>query len=368
MSKKINKEDKLYEILNDVEINLDEYSMEEFNELENKRIKKTLRGKLKMKNGLKKKSIIAASTVAVLGFTLLNTNVGVYALDSIGTMAYNISDALGIGRNLDDYKTVVNQVKVKNGISVKLDEVILNNDELIVSYIAKSDVKLVKEYGHISLFGHIWINGKSINSGAGGSSEKIDDHTVKGVTTYDLGDVKLSGDTDVKIKFYDAMLSGFENEKLDKDGNTTPKEIKGPWTFEFKTNGDELAIETEEFKLDDSFILPNGNKITLNRMTRNKIGCKIYYSEEDLSKEEKGKTYDMLLKGTDNNGKKVEFYLSQSSNEGGVFVEDNLERNITKDTKSITLTSYAVAFPEESGKMSNDYKQIGEPFTINLEK
>lgn len=368
MGKKLNGEDKIYELLNDVDINLDEYEVEELNDLESKKIKKMLKGKLKVKKDWKKKSVIAASTVAVLGFTLLNTNVGVYALDSIGTMAYNISDALGIGRNLDDYKTVVNQVKVKNGISVKLDEVILNNDELIVSYIAKSDVKLVKEYGDISLFGHVWINGKSIDGGSGGSSEKIDDHTVKGVTTYDLGDLKISGDTDVKVKYYDAMLSGFEGEKEAENGKSTAKKIKGPWTFEFKTNGDELAIETEEFKLEDSFILPNNNKITLDKMTRNKIGCKIYYSSKDASNKKGDKTYDMLLKGTDNNGKKVEFYLSHSSDNGGIFVEDNLERNITKDTKSITLTPYAVAFPEHSGKMSNDYKKVGEAFTINLSK
>ncbi|EGT3616805.1 DUF4179 domain-containing protein [Clostridium perfringens] len=368
MGKNFNKEDKIYELLNDVKINLDEYSVEELNEIESKKIKKGLNKKINIKKGFKKKRIIAASTVAVLGFTLLNTNVGVYALDSIGTMAYNISEALGIDRELNDYKTVVDQVKVKNGISVKLDEVILNNDELIVSYIAKSDEKITKEYGTINLFGSIWINGKSIELSASGSSEKIDDNTVRCMTTYDLGDKNFKGDIDVKIKFYSAMISGTENEKVNKDEEIIPKEVRGPWTFKFKTNGNELSIKTNEFVLDNSFDLPNGQKVTLDKMTRNDIGCKIYYSKGEVPEGEEYRSYDMLLKGIDNNGKEVSFYLSKGSNEGGILVEDNLNRNINKDTKSITLTPYAVAFPEKSGKMSNDYKKVGEEFTINLTK
>ena len=32
----------------------------------------------------------------------------------------------------------------------------------------------------------------------------------------------------------------------------------------------------------------------------------------------------------------------------------------------MTLTPYAVKFPEESGRMNNDFKQAGEEFTIYL--
>ena len=32
----------------------------------------------------------------------------------------------------------------------------------------------------------------------------------------------------------------------------------------------------------------------------------------------------------------------------------------------VTMTLYAVEMPKESGRMSEDYIQIGEPFTIEL--
>ena len=39
---------------------------------------------------------------------------------------------------------------------------------------------------------------------------------------------------------------------------------------------------------------------------------------------------------------------------------------VSENAKQLTLKLYAVPFPKESGKMSNDYKQVGEEFTIDL--
>lgn len=356
MKKELNTEKKLYEILNDAQINLDEYCIEHLNDLEKKKAKKTLNKKIKTSKILSKKVIIAVSTTILFSITILNTNIGVYALDNIGIMSYNLSDALGLNKNLDDYKSIVNQVKVKNGVSVKLDEVILNNDELIVSYIAKSNEEISKDYGNISLFENLFINGKEIRNSYSGSSEKIDDNTVKCIITYDLENEKLNGNIDIKIEFSSAIISGMKNN--------TEKEVKGPWIFEFKTNGDELAIKTKKINLNNSFNLPNGQRITLNKLTINDLGCKIYYSQGKPSNGKSYKNYDILLKGLDNNGEKIEFYISKGGNTKGMFKTQNVTFN--KNITSFTLTPYAVEFPEKSGEMSNDYKQVGESFKVNL--
>ena len=43
-----------------------------------------------------------------------------------------------------------------------------------------------------------------------------------------------------------------------------------------------------------------------------------------------------------------------------------LGAQITEDTKWLELTPYAVAFPQKSGRMSNDYQPVGEPFRIEV--
>jgi len=49
-----------------------------------------------------------------------------------------------------------------------------------------------------------------------------------------------------------------------------------------------------------------------------------------------------------------------------VFKYEDIKGDLSDDIESISLTPYAVKFPEESGRMNNDFKQAGEEFTIYL--
>ena len=73
-----------------------------------------------------------------------------------------------------------------------------------------------------------------------------------------------------------------------------------------------------------------------------------------------------MLRGTDDLGNKVEFYLKRGSKDSMVLRYSNIDRNLEENAKELTLTPYAVKFPDQSGKMSNDFKQIGEEFEISL--
>ena len=44
----------------------------------------------------------------------------------------------------------------------------------------------------------------------------------------------------------------------------------------------------------------------------------------------------------------------------------DLDGPLSTEAKSLTLTPYAVEFPKESGRMSDDFKPVGESFTIEL--
>jgi hypothetical protein len=50
----------------------------------------------------------------------------------------------------------------------------------------------------------------------------------------------------------------------------------------------------------------------------------------------------------------------------GIFKLSTIDGNLNDDARVLTLTPYAVKFPEQSGKLSNDYKPVGPEFTIDL--
>ena len=40
--------------------------------------------------------------------------------------------------------------------------------------------------------------------------------------------------------------------------------------------------------------------------------------------------------------------------------------NLSDEATELQLTPYAVKFPEQSGRLSNDFKQAGDEFVINI--
>ena len=336
----------IYDMLNDVEIDINNYDKEKLNDIEKKRIKNNLKKSIKSKHTYRKAASIAETAVISIG--LLGTSFGSYAYAGINSFFYDIASVLGIEKNLDEYKTVVNQSITKNGITVQLNEVILDNDELIVSATSTFNEKLGGEGGTI-LDHNVYINGKRVNSGAGGSAEKIDEYTMQVVMVNHLTEGNFNGDLNVKIVFSDPMING--------------KTTKGRWVFEFKTNGDELAINTREISLNNKFTLENGQEITLDKYTSNNLGQKIYFTLDA-----KGTEYDIILKGYDDIGNEITFYMSKTEGCTGVFKLENIHNNFGDNAETLYLTPYAVKFPEESGRLSNDFKQTGEEFTINLQR
>lgn len=292
-----------------------------------------------------RKSIIAAS----LSIALFGTIFADEVTAAVKLATFDIGNYLGINKDLEDYTTVVNRSISKEGITVQLNEVILDSDEIIVATTEKSD-EILDENGHISLYGEVYINGKAMSSGAGGLSKKIDEYTEETVLTYKLDNEVQSGDLDIEIKYNEAIvyINGKENK------------VRGPWKFEFRANGDALSLNSTSIKLDNSFVLENGQKITINEYRSNEIRQKIYYSIEN---KDKNNVYNVILKGHDDLGNEVEFYSSHEEINSGLMKN---QTEISPDAKILTLTPYAVAYPKESGKANSDYKVTGEEFTIEI--
>ncbi|NFH89873.1 DUF4179 domain-containing protein [Clostridium sp. ZBS3] len=340
----------IYDMLNEVNINIDDYERHDFNDLERKKIKSNFKKSISKKKP-RKKGMIAGVAIAALTIGMLGSNIGVSALSKVSYIISNdIAGFLGIERNLDEYKTVINKSITDKGITVQLNEVILDGDEMTVSCNVSSDKKL-KDDESVIPDCNIYINGKKMSTGAGGGAKNIDDYTTQSVLTYNLKDKDLTGDLNIKISCSEIML----NDKF----------TKGKWNFEFKTNGDQLRIDTKEILLNNKFTLENGTEYTLEKYTDNSLGEKIYAS---INHSNGKSTYAVDLKGSDDLGNKVEFYLSHGDKNSGLFKIETIHGNLNENAKLLKLTPYAAKYPENSGKMDGEYKQVGEEFTIDLSK
>ena len=342
----------IYKMLNEADINIEDYKKEDFDELEKKRLKNKVRKSINKKR-LNKGSIAAAVAVAcVVSVGLFGTDAGAQVLAKVSE---SIASSIGVEKNLDSYNTVVNKCITDNGITIQLNEVILDESQkqLIISDTISSQ-KALKEYESYDADKTVYINNKKVKfEGSIGSSGNLDDYSSQSVIEYDLTalkDVDLTGELDIKI-VYSKVTVNYENPQ------------RGKWVFEFKSNGDALKIDTKEIKLNNSFTLENGEKIILEKYTSNALGHNIMCKVENSNKNE---SYDVMLKGTDDLGNNVEFCLTRGSKDSMVLRYNNIDRNLDENAKELTLTPYAVKFPEESGQLSHDFKKVGEEFKISL--
>eukprot|EP00831_Metopus_contortus_P012535 TRINITY_DN15040_c0_g1_i5.p1 TRINITY_DN15040_c0_g1~~TRINITY_DN15040_c0_g1_i5.p1 ORF type:complete len:138 (-),score=32.45 TRINITY_DN15040_c0_g1_i5:78-491(-) len=105
----------------------------------------------------------------------MGTNAGAQVLLKF---SQDISSFLGIEKSLDDYKTVIKKAVTDNGITVQLNEVILDDNELIISTNITSD-KVLNENETYDTEKDIYINGKKVKFiGESGGAQKVDDYTT----------------------------------------------------------------------------------------------------------------------------------------------------------------------------------------------
>ncbi|MEF9992738.1 MAG: DUF4179 domain-containing protein [Romboutsia sp.] len=294
------------------------------------------------------KSIIKAASIAIVG-------IGIIGATSFGSssfaneMLYRITNALGIQKDLEDYTTVVNNAITKDGLTITLNEVVLDGNELVVS--TTFDTEKEFEDGYINENVDIYIDGEKRGSGYGGGSKAIDKNTIESVINHDIGS-SIDGDVDIKI-VYSGVIYNEEGKEI---------KIKDKFVFEFTTNGDNLKLDTNIINFNQKFELGDNETITLNKFTSNSVGKKIYYTRDihNLAR------YDLKLVGKDDLGNSIEFYMYRARADYGVFIYDTYYGEFNNNAKFLTLSLYAAKQPETSGKSNSDFKKIGEEFTINL--
>jgi Family of unknown function (DUF5643)/Domain of unknown function (DUF4179) len=333
----------IYEMLNDSKINIEDRKVEMVSELEKARMKKKFKKTLNNNRKSNKKKIIVVAMAMTLTVGMFTPTVSEKVFAAINIISTDIATKLLLDKNLDDYKTVVGKVITDNGTSIALNEVILDQDTLSVSTTIKTTEKL--DVMGIQPLANVKINGKEISLGSTGAYKKIDDNTTESIMKYEIGNIDITENLNIEINYNGSVAND--------------NELKGNWDFSFNTNGANLVKETKSIDLNHSIKLENGVELNLNKYTTNDLGQKIYFTRTNPEKRDE---YDVILKGEDNLGNYVEFSIRSR----GRFEIESLVSHLSDDAKELTLTPYAVKLPEKNGRISNDYKQIGEEFKISL--
>lgn len=115
--------------------------------------------------------------------------------------------------------------------------------------------------------------------------------------------------------------------------------------------------KTKNVALNQSFTLPDKTKITLKNYRSNIIDQKIIFT---ISPDNAGLSGDILLKGKDNLGNPVEFFLDESDGTSGTFRVDKSVGSISPKATSLTLTPYCADYSNLSSNSSSNESNATE--------
>ncbi len=356
-------EKQLYTLLNDVQTDLSVYE-DSINELDKKRMqhsaKQIMQTYPKLQNERhKNRTWIAAACTALLVCGVMMTDVGSRAVYAAGeSVAYHISNFLGIDRNLSDYATVIGTEQTDNGYTIRLNEVILDQNTLIVSTnVYKTDrEQMVQEEVFMGIpVGDVYINGRSAVSAASGSAVYDEaDNSIGALFEYHLQNtIDTTGELDIKLVFHNISV-----QKGRPEGN---------WEFHFIADGAALAQDTVHIPLNIIVETEKGAKVEFQYYSENLLGERIYYGVEgSLNK-------SIYLIGVDDIGNEIKFSPNvyegnYEGTEGKGYMTPFSTDMITEDTKTLTLTPFfSEDVVREDGKIfRGELVQAGEPFVIEL--
>ena len=323
----------LYDLLNDIDNQIDTFENIDITSTDLKNWKQSFTSKKKAslkKHTWKKYVAAAAAFVLILGGSSAPVRQNVYAQSR--QIMESLSTLLGVEEDLSPYSTVVGKSISKNGITVTLNEVILDGHSLIISY--KTKIKdnttlknlNIKRITELPIDTDVTIGGQNIVNSIGSNSTPIDKLTSISESEIQLNDSSvLSDKSNFTINFY----------TLDKS-NTTIGKLK------FAASGKELNAKT---------------KITLKNYRSNIIDQKIIFT---ISPDNAGLSEDILLKGKDNLGNPVEFFLDESDGTSGTFRVDKSVGSISPKATSLTLTPYCADYSNLSSNSSSNESNATE--------
>ncbi|OOB80480.1 MAG: hypothetical protein BEN19_04680 [Epulopiscium sp. Nuni2H_MBin003] len=343
----------IYTMLNGCNITVDENARDEFTQLDEQRLKNMVKGnfkKSKTTSNIKKKMVASILGLVVLGGAPLMANY---------YMSGTIESGLNITSNIMHYKTVVGQSYTDNDITITLNDIAFDTDEIILSYVSEID-DILPWFNP-----EIYINGEQVDVISSDNTTsyigKNQYHTIQ-YCEVDLSNTE--GDIDIKV-----VLNSNSGEKLsffNVSRSINIADITGQWVFDFTASTNALRADTFEVDLDYIVELDNEWKIRLDSFKSNAVSTKIYWSivEGDMHID-----YFIHFEGYDNFGNQIIQDTMLANTEKGdttfqTVVNNEYIYGLVDGVSSITLSAGIMQLNADE---NIEFIPLGSEFTIEIE-
>lgn len=361
-------EKKIYEILNNIDLQDEIDEFKDISEFEKEKIKRSIsREKMpknkKMKNSKINVKVMAAGLALMIGVTS-QTSFGKDTINLVKSKLYDINYSVSSflrtdGDSIQDYSSVVNKVVEDKGINIKLTDVIIDNDEIIISSLIEDNnedkekiVQAVRpEY-------KLFIDGKEVEYiSATGSLGKVEgeDNIFESVMALNIADMDMNDDVEVRYvinELHKTVEIGDEHKH---------EKVKGRWEYEFKANTSELKKDTKSINIDE-IVEINGSIFNFKSLLLNPV------SQEIRGSIDKNQNINYIIKLTGQNdlGEDVEFYLSSNDEDSFIFKYENYKNPFNFYAEEINLDMYINILPKESGRLTDVWKKVDGGLNIKL--
>ncbi|MDD6794643.1 MAG: DUF4179 domain-containing protein [Clostridiaceae bacterium] len=312
--------------LNDIEIDLEDLEIEPLSDIEKKKYKNNVKKSLKKKHRkyFKNKSVVAAAIVGVLFMSpLLSEAVSA----GIEVVSKSIESLTGITDNeYEDYKDVVNQQINKDGYTVKLNEVMFDEDTVYISStISRNDGKEMDKFCDLQPY-EILANGKRI-SHAGGTYNDTNGSVCNQLIMYTLDkDINLSGDVNMQITYGKTQYESRDDFDIKKEGK---------WVFNFKTNTDKMKNNIKTIDIAKKVEIDHNNSINIDKVIVSPVGVRIKATIKGDSLEEIEQGSNYSFKVVDDLNNNIELDGTELENMTDYIARYKL---VNKDASKLTIT------------------------------
>ena len=272
-----------------------------------------------------------------------------------------IGQAVGIKNgDTDSYTNVVGKSISRDGITITLNEIVMDSKNLWIAYSDSEDLDadMKDAVEDKLLYTEVCINGQEIQQGLGQRTVNAFSENPITVEDFTIGEeVNTEGTVNIEFKVWPIAMADAETwENIQKiQANTEP------YTFKLATSKEELEKNTVDLNLDQN-IKFDSNILNLTEFRWNPFESTIYGTYH-------GTVYidsDYYLIGTDDQGNKICYQETGRNGEETVFQqtidpEFTGYKEISPEAKSITLQLYEVkndtahqVFEEKTDKDSSD--------------
>lgn len=271
----------IYELLNDIDVDVNEFEELEANELEKSKVKKTLKNSINEKKNLMrwKKHLLAASIIvcfsaATVGLTFPAYAKNIPVIDNIfryfdnDKLAFhngnteNKSNPIGdkqteLYHDYKKYSSDINITKESNGIKITIEDAVFDGKTVSITFSIESEQDL-GEYANI-----FSPNIEGMNGTAGtGKITKIDKNKYIGILTMsNLEDKKL-----------DIANIKWDIDHIQIDNQTA---LKGNWQFAFSLQALDNKVQENQGSTEQNAVKINIEKISVTPMS-----FTVYYNQE----------------------------------------------------------------------------------------